>query len=166
VTAKRIIAIAATALALALPASASAWQLKFSHYFQLSGVSGQAQKLVARKCSGGKFGNYILSAKSYILIQDSSSDLYVALDMDVKLPVFTEEKKLHVKHFELTYTGFPDEAADEIHDSLVKFFNMSHTKLTDGGKMLQFKQNGLELAGTDVIDPGVSSAPFKPKPGC
>lgn len=92
----RITVVAVAALAFVLPASASAWQLKFSDYFQLSGV----------------------------------------------------------------------EAANEIHDSLVKFFNMSHTKLSPDQQHLQFKQNGLELGGEEVIEPGISSAPFKPKPGC
>src|SRR4051794_9860583 len=123
----RRIAIAAAAVFVLLPAAgAPAWQASFSKFFSLSAVNGQAHKLVLQKCSGDKFGNWTLTAKHYVLIQDSSSDLFVQLDMRINFLVTTEYKKLSVKKFELDYSdNFSDDAANEIHDSLVKFFNGS-----------------------------------------
>jgi hypothetical protein len=167
-TAVRRIAIGvALALVLALPAGASAWQSTFSKFFSLSGVNGQGHKLVMQKCHGGKIGNWILTAKHYILIQDNSSDLFVQLDMRINFPITTEYKKLSVKKFELDYSdNFPDDGANEIHDSLVKFFNGSFAKANSDVSKLTFKQNGLRLGGEEVIEPDITTAPFKVKPGC
>jgi hypothetical protein len=164
----RRIALATVAMiALALPAGASAWQASFSKFFSLSGVNGQAHKLVMQKCHGGKLGNWTLTAKHYILIQDHSSDLFVQLDMRINVPITTEYKKLSVKKFELDYSdNFPDDGANEIHDSLVKFFNGSFAKSNSDVTKLSFKQNGLYLGGEEVIEPDITTAPLKVEPGC
>jgi hypothetical protein len=164
---RRIVLASIAVTALAVPAAASGWHTTFGKYFQLSGVNGQAHKLVLQKCSGGKLGNWTLTAKHYILIQDSGSDLFVQLDMRINVPLTTQEKKLHVKKFELDYSdNFPDDGANEIHDSLVDFFNGSFTKVNAAATKLTFKQNGLELGGEEVIEPGVETEPFHPSPGC
>jgi hypothetical protein len=164
----RRIAITAAAVFVLLPvAGAPAWQASFSKFFSLSGVSGQAHKLVLQKCQGGKLGNWTLIAKHYILIQDHSSDLFVQLDMRINVPITTEYKKLSVKKFELDYSeNFPDDGANEIHDSLVKFFNSSFAKSNSDASKLTFKQNGLYLGGEEVIEPDITTAPLKVKPGC
>lgn len=165
--AKRIVIASIFVATLALPSTALGWQASFSKFFALSGVSGQAHKLVAQKCHGGKLGNWRLIAKHYILIQDSSSDLFVQLDMRVNLPVTTDFKKLSVQKFELDYSeDFPDDAANEIHDSLVNFFNHSFAKANSDASKLTFRQNGLELGGEEVIEPGETKAPFTVEPGC
>jgi hypothetical protein len=164
---RRRIPLLIAAAVFALPAGASAWQASFSKFFSLSGVNGQAHKLVLQKCSGGKFGNWTLTAKHYILIQDHSSDLFVQLDMRINVPISTEYKKLSVKKFELDYSeNFPDDGANEIHDSLVKFFNGSFSKANSDVSKLSFKQNGLYLGGEEVIEPDITTAPLKVEPGC
>lgn len=164
---RKAVVAAIIVIALAVPAAASAWQIPFSKFFSLSGVSGQAHKLIAQKCHGGVLGNWKLTAKHYLLIQDSSSDLFVQLDMRINLPVTTSYEKLKVQKFELDYSdNFPDDAANEIHDSLVDFFNGSFAKVNSAVTKMTYKQNGLELGGEEVIEPGVDTAPFKPKPGC
>ena len=76
---RRIAILVIATIVLALPAGASAWQASFSKFFSLSGVNGQAHKLVMQKCHGIKFGDWTLTAKHYVLIQNNSSDLFVQL---------------------------------------------------------------------------------------
>ena len=51
------IAIAAVA-ALAVPSSAAAWHYKFQDFFDTSGGAVAASVIKAKRCHGGKLGNY------------------------------------------------------------------------------------------------------------
>jgi hypothetical protein len=164
----RRIAITAVAVFALVPvAGASAWQATFSKFFSLSGVNGQAHKLVMQKCQGGKLGNWTLTAKDYVLFQNNSDDLFVELEMKVKVPVTTDFKKLSVQKLEVTHSeSYPDDAAGEIVDALTDFFNKSFAKSNSDASKLTFRQNGLRLGGEYVIEPDQTTAPFKVQPGC
>jgi hypothetical protein len=166
-TLKRTVVVAVAIVALAAPAAASAWHFTFDKFFQISPSVAQAHKVIAEKCHGGKLGNYTLIAKHFILV-DSSDDKgpFLQLDMRITLPVTAKLQKLKVTKFELDYENFPDEAANEIHDSLVPFFNKSKAKLDNSGKKLILENPKLVIADEPVLDAGKTTSPFNPKPGC
>ena len=166
-TCKRALATAVAGVALATPGTASAWHFEFDKFFQIGDEVAQAHKVTAEKCHGGKLGIYNLIAKHFVLV-DSSDDAgpFLQLEMRITLPVTTSFRKLKVKKFELDYENFPDEAANEIHDALVPFFNKSKAKLDGSGKKLVLQNPKLVIADEPVLDAGKTTSPFDPKPGC
>lgn len=161
------VAVIGTLLIVPGAASGSGWHYTFHKNFGVFGADAQASKLKATKCHGGPLGNWNLDAKHFILINDEQSGIFVQLDMRVKLPITTQFKHLKVKKFELDYSdNYPEIAADEIHDSLVPFYNTSKAKVNADVTKMTFAQSGLEIGGTEVIEPDKTTVPFKPKPGC
>lgn len=163
--------LAAIAVAAALPAIGSAYQINFGNYLGIDdvpgGSSGQGHKLKATKCQGGLLGNWTLQATHFILIQDASSDIFVQMDLRVNLPITQKFKKLSVTKLEIDHNdNYPDSAANELHDSLVGYFNKASAKVNGKVTKLTLKDKGLEIAGSQVLDPSTTTAPFKPKPGC
>lgn len=166
-----VIGCAVVAATAALPAIGSGHQINFGNYLGVTdipgGTSGQGHKLKATKCSGGVLGNWTLQATHFVLIQDASSDIFVQMDLQVNLPITQQFKKLNVKKLEIDHNdNYPDSAANELHDSLVGYFNNASAKVNGKVTKLTLKDKGLEIAGSQVLAPDKTTAPFKPKPGC
>jgi hypothetical protein len=82
-----LVAIAAVA-ALAAPSSAAAWHYKFQDFFDTSGSASAASVIKAKKCKGGKLGNYKFASRVSSILQ--STELF--LEVKAMLPV-TEKFK-------------------------------------------------------------------------
>src|SRR3954451_4462463 len=158
--------ISAVVLAsLALPATASAWKLDAAKFLKINASLGQEHKISLTKCQGGKVGVYKLRYDHFFLAQEPKYDLYLKLDMRVRFPITPQFKHTHVEKFELTYSNDFDDVANEVHDTLVSFYNSQiKLKLSPDGKHVITHNGPLEIEGQEVISPGTHSAPFNPKP--
>ena len=148
-------------LALVAPSSASAWKYKFQDFFDTSGGAATASVIKAKKCKGGKLGNYNLVSRVF----SGAGDTELLLEVRSRLPV-TEKFK------PLTDIEVNVEASDNFDPSIIAeltqatgaFWETVSARWKPG--KLTFKHGSLVIFGNEVLPAGKNTVPFKPKPGC
>jgi hypothetical protein len=157
----RLLILVLAVTILAAPSSASAWRYKFQDFFDTSGGAAASSVIKAKKCHGGKLGNYKLVSR----VASVSSSTELLLKVNAKLPVTKKFKPL--KDIEVSV-----EASDNIDPSIVvelteatgDFWETVSARWKPG--KLKFKHGSLVIFGAEVVAPGKNTVKFKPKRGC
>jgi hypothetical protein len=163
----RRIAIAAALLALALPASASAWHATLQHLFRTHGSAIGGATAVAKKCGGGgKLGTY--DYRSTVVASGQSFEL--VFEVTAKLSVRDSWRKLKQVAVEYTATDYPEDLAEQAAVALDDFHETVFTKYKadkngPGGKLL-VRHGELVISGNVVVESDEATTKFNPKPGC
>jgi hypothetical protein len=154
------IAIAAVA-ALAVPSSAAAWHYKFQDFFDTSGGAVAASVIKAKKCHGGKLGNYKFVSR----VVSSAGDSELELEVKNKLPVTEKFKPLtDIEVNVLASENFDPSVVAEVVRATGDFWETVSARWKPG--KLTFKHGSLVIFGNETLAPGKNTVDFKPKPGC
>jgi hypothetical protein len=155
-----LLTVAAVA-ALVIPSSAAAWRYKFQDFFDTSGGAAAASVIKAKKCHGGKLGNYKFVSR----VSSESASTSLLLEVKSKLPVTEKFKPL--KDIEVNV-----EASDNFDPSILAELTRATGDFWDTvsarwkpGKLI-FKHGALVIFGTETLAAGKNTVEFKPKPGC
>ncbi|MGH2960951.1 MAG: hypothetical protein ACRDL3_01970 [Solirubrobacterales bacterium] len=156
----RVILIVAV-VALAAPSAASAWRYKFQDFFDTSGGAAASSVIKAKKCHGGKLGNYKLVSRVASVAQTTE------LHYEVKATLPVTEKFKPLKDIEVTVEAsdnFDPDVLTELSNATAEFWKTVSARWKPG--KLKFKHGSLVVFGAEVLPPGKNTVKFKPKPGC
>jgi hypothetical protein len=155
-----LITVAAVA-ALVIPSSAGAWHYKFQDFFDTSGGAVAASVVKAKKCHGGKLGNYKLVSR----VISSAGDTELFLEVKSKLPVTEKFKPLTDIEVNVQASdNFDPSILAEITSATGDFWETVSARWKPG--KLKFKHGSLVIFGSETVAPGKNTVDFKPKPGC
>jgi hypothetical protein len=148
-------------MALAAPNSASAWKYKFQDFFDTSGGAAAASVIKAKKCHGGKLGNYDFASR----VASVAGDNELHLEVLAKLPVTEKFKPLTQIEVTVEAVGNFDPALiDQMRDATFEFWSGTSARWKPG--KLTFKHPSLVIFGNEVVAAGKNTVDFKPKPVC
>jgi hypothetical protein len=148
-------------LALSVPSSAPAWKYKFQDFFDTAGGAAAASVIKAKKCHGGKLGNYDFASR----VASVAGDTELHFEVLAKLPVTEKFKPL--THVEVTVEAvgnFDPALLDQMRDAAFEFWSGTSARWKPG--KLTFKHPSLVMFGNEVVAAGKNTVDFKPKPGC
>jgi hypothetical protein len=147
--------------ALAAPGSASAWKYKFQDFFDTSGGAAAASVIKAKKCHGGKLGNYKLVSR----VAGFATQTELELEVRATLPVTERRKRLKDVEVEVdASSNFDPMVIAEMTQATADFWSGVSVRWKPG--KLKFKHPSLIFSGAQVLAPGKNTVDFKPKPGC
>jgi hypothetical protein len=145
---------------LASPAVAGAWTWNLQN---LDLGAGGTAKVVAKKCKGGKLGNY------HVVGDVGNDQLLHHVEYD--LPVTPKAK--HPTNVQLSFSGpgftnVPPQFQAELINAYTNFYATSTSKYKQKKKkaVVIFRHQGVVLFGQQLFPPGSNTVPFKPKKGC
>jgi hypothetical protein len=157
----RLLTLVLAAAMVAVPGTASAWHYKFQDFFGTSGGAVGASVIKAKKCHGGKLGNYKLVSR----VGGFATETELELEVRATLPVTEKRKRLKDVEVEVDATSNFDPAViAEMTKATVDFWNTVSARWKPG--KLKFKHGSLVFFGSEVVAPGKHTEAFKPKPGC
>jgi hypothetical protein len=158
---RRLVLAVVVVTALAVPSSASAWRYKFQDFFDTSGVATASSVIKAKKCHGGKLGNYKFVSR--VASVSGSTELH--LEVKARLPVTEKFKPL--KDIEVNVEAsdnFDPGILAELAQATGDFWDTVEARWKPG--KLKFKHGSLVFRGVEVVPPGKNKVKFKPKRGC
>jgi hypothetical protein len=156
----RVILIVAVT-ALVVPSTASSWHYKFQDFFDTYGSANAASVIKAKKCHGGKLGNYKFASR----VVSTAGETELFLEVKAKLPVTERFKPL--KDVEVSAEAsdnFDPHVLAEVVSATGNFWDTVEARWKPG--KLKFKHGSLVMFGSEVVPPGKNTVKFKPKRGC
>jgi hypothetical protein len=160
----RLVISLAVVVALALPASASAWKYVFQDFLDSQGGGVAAAHAVAKKCHGGKLGNYDFVSR----VHAEGGDTEITHVVTATLPVTTKWEQL--KHIDLTIhasDNFPTDVLLELQNAYGEFWDGVFVKYKpDDGGELHIRHPDLVVFGNTLLESDRLIQEFKPKQGC
>ena len=146
--------------AVIISSPAAAWQYKFQDFFDAQGGAVAAAVAKAKKCNGGKLGTYDYASR----VASSGGD--TELEVEVLAELSVREKFKRMKNVEVSASGsnIDQSTIDQAATALQEYHESVFTRWKPG--KLKIRHGALVMFGTEVVAPGVSTTPFKPKPGC
>jgi hypothetical protein len=157
----RLIVLLVAVAALAVPGTASAWHYKFQDFFDTSGSGSAASVIKAKKCHGGKLGNYKFVSRVVSVAGDSE----LLLEVKAKLPVTEKYKPLKDVDVRADASdNFDPNVLAEMVSATGNFWDTVEARWKPG--KLKFKHGSLVMFGAEVVPPGKNTVKFKPKRGC
>lgn len=155
-----LLTVAAVAV-LVIPSSAAAWHYKFQDFFDTSGGAVAASVIKAKKCHGGKLGNYKFVSR----VVSSAGDSELELEVKNKLPVTEKFKPLTDIEVNVQASeNFDPNIVAEMIRATGDFWETVSARWKPG--KLTFKHGSLIIFGSETLAPGKNTVDFKPKPGC
>jgi hypothetical protein len=150
---------------LALPASASAWKYVFQDFLDTHSQGGNtgvaAGHSVAKKCHGGKLGNYDFVSR----VHAEGGDTEITHIVHATLPVTTKWEQL--KHIDLVI-----HASDNFDPDVIAELSAAYGEFWDGifvrysPDELEVRHPDLVVFGNTLLQSDRFIQEFKPKQGC
>lgn len=151
----------AGAVMLASPGLATAWHYKFQDFFETTGGAAASSVIKAKKCHGGKLGDYKLVSR----VASVSTSTELEYEVRATLPVTEKRKRLKDVEVEIdASSNFDPVVLAELTKATADFWNGVSARWKPG--KLIFKHPSLVFFGAQVLQPGKNTVDFEPKPGC
>jgi hypothetical protein len=153
------------AVAVLLPASASAWRLQGAGgMFQFDGVRRQADTVSLRKCGGSKFGAYTLHIHRMFMNGAVDGREFRVDDLTVVFPVSRKIRSSRTEDYSMNFGEWMFGRNEErrIAKALAGFYERLGVQLSKDGTELLIHHHALRFPGHRVLKQGVARFPFNP----
>jgi hypothetical protein len=148
---------------LVLPASASAWKYVFQDFLDSQGGGVAAAHAVAKKCHGGKLGNYDFVSR----VHAEGGDTEITHVVTAILPVTSKWEQL--KHVDLTIhasDNFPPDVLLELQSAYGEFWDGVFVRYDAKDEDLEIRHPDLVVFGNTLLEADRFFQEFKPKKVC